>query len=66
MLIWQDGKTQVVANDLGDRVTPAVVAFVDQEIVSKKKKIAISTQSNEMTPAKIIVLIQQEIKCIIS
>ena len=31
MKCFQDGKTDVVANDLGDRVTPAVVAFTDHE-----------------------------------
>lgn len=30
----QDGKTDVVANDLGDRVTPCVVAFTDHDKVS--------------------------------
>lgn len=29
----QDGKTDVVANDLGDRVTPCVVAFTEHEVV---------------------------------
>ena len=31
---WQDGKADVVANDAGDRVTPAVVAFTDHDQVS--------------------------------
>ncbi|KAI8745515.1 heat shock 70 kDa protein 14-B [Biomphalaria glabrata] len=30
--VYRDGKTNVIANDLGDRVTPAVVAFTDHEI----------------------------------
>ena len=30
----QDGKTDVVANDAGDRTTPAVVAFTDHDQVS--------------------------------
>ncbi|XP_005090872.1 heat shock 70 kDa protein 14 [Aplysia californica] len=29
--VYRDGRTDVVANDLGDRVTPAVVAFTDHE-----------------------------------
>jgi len=29
----QDDKTDVIANDAGDRVTPAVVAFTDVEQV---------------------------------
>uniref|UniRef100_A0A0B7AG43 Heat shock 70 kDa protein 14 n=1 Tax=Arion vulgaris TaxID=1028688 RepID=A0A0B7AG43_9EUPU len=32
LAVYSDGKTNVVANDLGDRVTPAVVAFTDHEI----------------------------------
>ncbi|BFZ10849.1 hypothetical protein BsWGS_13888 [Bradybaena similaris] len=32
LAVYRDGKTNVVANDLGDRVTPAVVAFTDHEI----------------------------------
>jgi len=30
--VYKDGRTDVVANDLGDRVTPAVVAFTDHEV----------------------------------
>ena len=29
----QEGKTEVVANDAGDRVTPAMVAFTDHDKV---------------------------------
>lgn len=29
----QDGKTDVVANDLGDRTTPCVVAYTDLDQV---------------------------------
>lgn len=32
--IIQDGRADVVANDAGDRVTPAVVAYRDDEQVS--------------------------------
>ncbi|CAL1539004.1 unnamed protein product [Lymnaea stagnalis] len=32
LAVYRDGKTNVIANDLGDRVTPAVVAFTDNEI----------------------------------
>ena len=31
--ILQDGKAEVIANDLGDRVTPCVVAFTDIDMV---------------------------------
>jgi hypothetical protein len=31
---FQDGKTNVVANDAGDRTTPALVAFTDHDQVS--------------------------------
>ena len=30
---FQDGKTDVVANDAGERVTPALVAFIGNEKV---------------------------------
>lgn len=30
----QDGKTEVVANDAGDRTTPTAVAFTDNEKVN--------------------------------
>lgn len=33
MSIFQDGKTDVVANELGDRVTPCIVAFTDHDQV---------------------------------
>ena len=33
LAVSKDGKTDVVANPTGDRVTPAVVAFTDQEII---------------------------------
>lgn len=36
MSLFQDGKTDVVANDLGDRVTPCVVAFTDHDAVKKQ------------------------------
>ena len=32
--ILQDGHAEVVANDAGDRVTPAIVAFTDHDKVS--------------------------------
>ncbi|KAJ8302030.1 hypothetical protein KUTeg_021017 [Tegillarca granosa] len=31
LAVFKDGKTDVVANDLGDRVTPCVVAFTDHD-----------------------------------
>jgi molecular chaperone DnaK (HSP70) len=31
--VSKEGKTDVVANDAGDRVTPAMVGFVDEEII---------------------------------
>ena len=31
--VLQDGKTDVVANAAGDRVTPAIVAFTDHDQV---------------------------------
>ncbi|KAK7102231.1 hypothetical protein V1264_020480 [Littorina saxatilis] len=31
LAVYRDGKTDVVANDLGDRVTPCVVAFTDHD-----------------------------------
>ncbi|GFN74918.1 heat shock 70 kda protein 14-like [Plakobranchus ocellatus] len=33
LAVYRDGKTNVVANDLGDRVTPCVVAFTEHEAV---------------------------------
>ncbi|KAK3803085.1 hypothetical protein RRG08_028006 [Elysia crispata] len=33
LAVYRDGKTNVVANDLGDRVTPCVVAFTEHETV---------------------------------
>ena len=33
LAICRDGRTEVVANDSGDRVTPSVVAFTDREIL---------------------------------
>lgn len=33
LAISRDGKTEVVANDSGDRITPSVVAFTDREIL---------------------------------
>lgn len=32
--IFQDGKADVVANDAGDRVTPSMVSFSLEEIVT--------------------------------
>lgn len=31
LAVYKDGKTDVVANDLGDRVTPCIVAFTDHD-----------------------------------
>ena len=31
---FQDGKSDVVANEAGDRTTPAIVAFTDHDVVS--------------------------------
>ncbi|RUS88360.1 hypothetical protein EGW08_003872 [Elysia chlorotica] len=33
LAVYRDGKTNVVANDLGDRVTPCVVAFTEHETI---------------------------------
>lgn len=33
LAIARDGKTEVIANDSGERITPAVVAFTDREII---------------------------------
>ena len=33
LAISRDGKTEVIANDSGDRITPSVVAFTDREIL---------------------------------
>jgi len=33
LAICRDGRTEVIANDSGDRVTPSVVAFTDREIL---------------------------------
>jgi len=33
LAISRDGRTEVIANDSGDRVTPSVVAFTDREIL---------------------------------
>lgn len=38
MFPLQDGKIDVIANDLGDRTTPAVVAFSENEKVSLKDR----------------------------
>ena len=35
ILTLQDGKTEVIANDLGDRVTPTVVSFTEYDQVGK-------------------------------
>lgn len=39
IMSWQDGKFEVVANASGDRVTPAVVAFHEMEVVSCSQKL---------------------------
>jgi molecular chaperone DnaK (HSP70) len=36
-LLFQEGKADVVANDAGDRVTPSMVSFSSEEIVSIKQ-----------------------------
>lgn len=33
MAVYKDGRADVVANDAGDRVTPAVVAYTENEEV---------------------------------
>ncbi|XP_002734658.1 heat shock 70 kDa protein 14-like [Saccoglossus kowalevskii] len=52
--VHKDGKTVVVANDLGDRVTPAVVAFTEREksvgLAAKQGKIR--NASNTITNVK--------------
>lgn len=43
LAVYKDGKTDVVANDLGDRVTPCIVAFTDHDqavgVAAKQGKI---------------------------
>jgi molecular chaperone DnaK (HSP70) len=29
--VWQDGRVQIIENDVGNRTTPSMVAFTDQE-----------------------------------
>ncbi len=53
MFVWfQDGKADVVANDAGDRVTPAIVAFTDHDQVSSG--IFIASRSKHQTPRNIL------------
>ncbi len=37
---FQNGQSEVVANDAGDRVTPAVVAFTDHDEVMYSLKVS--------------------------
>uniref|UniRef100_A0A8K9WNI1 Heat shock protein 14 n=1 Tax=Oncorhynchus mykiss TaxID=8022 RepID=A0A8K9WNI1_ONCMY len=47
--IFKDGRAEVVANDAGDRVTPAVVAYRDTEQVVNKGEKPVYEMTGEMT-----------------
>ncbi|XP_059165237.1 heat shock 70 kDa protein 14-like [Physella acuta] len=57
LAVYRDGKTNVIANDLGDRVTPAVVAFTDHEISvgAAAKQEIIRNASNTVSHVKRLV-----------
>jgi len=55
--VSKEGKTDVVANDAGDRVTPAVVSFTDTEIVVglAAKQGRIRNPTNTITDNKLLI-----------
>ncbi|XP_041350030.1 heat shock 70 kDa protein 14-like isoform X2 [Gigantopelta aegis] len=54
LAVYRDGKTDIVANDLGDRVTPCVVAFTDhdQSVGAAAKQGVIRNASNTVRYVK--------------
>lgn len=47
--VLQDGRADVVANDAGDRVTPAIVAYSENEEVSvSSPALALHISSNDL------------------
>ncbi|PVD24364.1 hypothetical protein C0Q70_14845 [Pomacea canaliculata] len=54
LAVYKDGKTDVVANDLGDRVTPCVVAFTEHEVTvgAAAKQGIIRNASNTVSQVK--------------
>lgn len=53
MCVVQDGRADVVANDAGDRVTPAVVAYRDNEQVQHMFIFFMSVSLQELHDLKV-------------
>ncbi|GFR72103.1 heat shock 70 kDa protein 14-like, partial [Elysia marginata] len=62
LAVYRDGKTNVVANDLGDRVTPCVVAFTEHEttVGAAAKQGIIRNASNTVCHVKRLLGYQME------
>ena len=55
--VWQNGKVDIIPNDMGERTTPSYVAFTDQErLVGDAAKNQITRNPTSSTPRDLSVV----------